>query len=137
MVRSWIYEKGPSKYIFIANVQKISFLWQCRSQCGFTHIGYISKRSAQKVEYDKHRFCHLKVAPRVEKTKVFKKGWNSAGNNCFASCIMKKQFILLWRKETAFFFLIFTMKLLNNFLQRKAIWLCIQLLHVARTFLYL
>ena len=96
MVRSWIYGKGPSKYIFIAHVQKISFLWQCRSQCGFTHTGYISKRSAQKVECDKHRFCHLKVARRVEKTKGFKKGWNSAGNNCLVSCIMKKTIVFYY-----------------------------------------
>ena len=44
----------------------------------------------------------FKVAPRVEKTKVFKKDWNFASCSCFANCIMKKVF-LLRRKETALF----------------------------------
>ena len=57
-----------------------------------------------------HRFSRLyifqemkaKVAFRVEKTEVFKKGWNIAGCSRFASCIMKKHF-LSWRRETTFF----------------------------------
>ena len=45
----------------------------------------------------------LKVAPRVENTEVFKKGWNFANRTYFASCIMKKHYFLFWTKETAFF----------------------------------
>ena len=45
----------------------------------------------------------LKVAPRVEETEVFKKGWNFENRTYFASCIMKKHYFLLWTKETAFF----------------------------------
>ena len=45
----------------------------------------------------------LKVAPRVEKTEVFRKGWNFANRTYFASCIMRKYYFLLWTKETAFF----------------------------------
>ena len=46
---------------------------------------------------------YFKVAPRVEKTEVFRKGWNFANRTYFASCIMKKHYFLLWTKETAFF----------------------------------
>ena len=45
----------------------------------------------------------LQVAPRVEKTEVFSKGWNFASPTYFASCIMRKHYFLLWTKETAFF----------------------------------
>ena len=45
----------------------------------------------------------FKVAPRVEKTEVFRKGWNFANRTYFASCIMRKHYFLLWTKETAFF----------------------------------
>ena len=43
------------------------------------------------------------MAPRVEKTEIFKKGWNFASRTYFASCIMRKHYFLLWTKETAFF----------------------------------
>ena len=45
----------------------------------------------------------IKVAPRAEKTEVFRKGWNFANRTYFASCIMRKHYFLLWTKETAFF----------------------------------
>ena len=45
----------------------------------------------------------LKVAPRAEKTEVFRKGWNFANRTHFAGCIMKKHYFLLWTKKTAFF----------------------------------
>ena len=45
----------------------------------------------------------LKVAPRVEKTEVFRKVWNFANWTYFASYIMRKHYFLLWTKETAFF----------------------------------
>ena len=44
----------------------------------------------------------IKVAPRVEKTEVFRKGWNLANRTYFASCIMRKHFFVLWTKERAF-----------------------------------
>ena len=54
----------------------------------------------------------FKVAPRVDKTEVFEKGWNIASRSCFESCIMKKNcFFFSQRKETAFFSFIFTIKL--------------------------
>ena len=46
---------------------------------------------------------NLKVAPRIEKTKVFRKGLNFANRTYFASCIMRKHCFLLWTKETTFF----------------------------------
>ena len=45
----------------------------------------------------------LKMAPRVEKTEVFRKGSNFVNRTYFASCIMRKHDFLLWTKETAFF----------------------------------
>ena len=45
----------------------------------------------------------IKVAPRVEKTEVFRKGWNFANQIYFASCKMRKHFFLLWTKEILFF----------------------------------
>ena len=60
----------------------------------------------------------LNVAPRVENTEVFKKGWN---------------FLLLWTKETAFFSLFL---LWNYFLQRWTIWLRSQLLNFIWLSLY-
>ena len=45
----------------------------------------------------------LKVAPTVEKTDVFRKGWNFPNRTFFASSIMRKHYFLLWTKETAFF----------------------------------
>ena len=65
------------------------FDWNYFEQCLFTYLYFLI-------------FGLNKVAPRVEKTEVFKKGWNFA--SCFAACIIKKGFfLLLWRKETAFF----------------------------------
>ena len=43
------------------------------------------------------------MAPRVEKTEVFRKGLNFANWTYFASCIMRKQYFLLWTKEIVFF----------------------------------
>ena len=43
------------------------------------------------------------MVPRVEKTEVFRKGWNFANRTYFPSCIMRKHHFLLWTKETAFF----------------------------------
>ena len=45
----------------------------------------------------------IKVAPRIEKTEVFRKGRNCANRTYFASCMMRKHLFLLWTKETAFF----------------------------------
>ena len=45
---------------------------------------------------------NFKVAPRIEKTEVFRKGWKFANRAYFASCIMRKHYFLLWTKETAF-----------------------------------
>ena len=52
----------------------------------------------------------IKVAPRVEKTEVFRKGWNFANQIYFASCKMRKHFFYYGRKKY-YFFLIFTMEL--------------------------
>ena len=43
------------------------------------------------------------MAPRVEKTEVFKKGWKFTNRTYFTSCIMKKHYFLLWTKETLCF----------------------------------
>ena len=48
------------------------------------------------------KFVVFKVAPMVEKTEVFRKGWNFANRTYFASYMMRKHF-LLWTKKTAFF----------------------------------
>ena len=45
----------------------------------------------------------FKVAPRAEKSEVFRKSWNFANRTYFASCIIRKHYFLLWTKETAFF----------------------------------
>ena len=78
-----------------------------------------------KLKY-KTQFIQLrnfKVAPRVGKTEIFRKGGNCAHRTYFVSCIMKKQYFLcimkkqyflLWTKETSFF--IFTMELLSTVL---------------------
>ena len=52
------------------------------------------------------------MALRVEKTEVITKGWNFANQTYFASCIMRKHF-LLWTKEMAFF-LFFTIELFST-----------------------
>ena len=44
-----------------------------------------------------------KVAPRVEKTVVFRKDWNFENWTYFASCVMRKHYFLLCMKKTAFF----------------------------------
>ena len=44
------------------------------------------------------------MAPRVEKTEVFRKGRNFAIRTYFASSIMRKHYFLLWMKETAYFY---------------------------------
>ena len=54
------------------------------------------------------------MAPRVEKTEVFKKGWNFANRSYFASCIMRKHYFLLWTKERTFSFVIFTEELFST-----------------------
>ena len=49
---------------------------------------------------------YLKVAPNVENTEVFKKGWNFAHRTYFASCIMKKHSFSITvdkTKRTTFF----------------------------------
>ena len=43
------------------------------------------------------------MAPRVEKTEVFRKGWNFANRTYFPNSVMRKYYFLLWTKETAFF----------------------------------
>ena len=42
------------------------------------------------------------MAPRVEKTEVFRKCWNFANRTYCSSCIMRKH-VLLWTKQTVFF----------------------------------
>ena len=66
----------------------------------------------------------IKVALRVEKTEVFKKGWNIANQTYFTSCKMKKKIFQLWAKETAFFPYFYQW---NYFTQRWAICLRSQL----------
>ena len=55
----------------------------------------------------------FKVASRVQKIEVFKKGWNFASCCCLLASLQiaswKNSFS--WGKETAFFLLIFTIKL--------------------------
>ena len=70
-------------------------------------------------------FHHFKVAPRVEKTEVFKKGSIFANQTYFTSSKMKNHYFLLWAKETAFFPYFYQW---NSFLQRWAICLWSQLL---------
>ena len=50
--------------------------------------------------------CVFKVAPRFEKTEVFRKGWNFANWSYF----------LLWTKETVFFPYFYTMELFSTVL---------------------
>ena len=45
----------------------------------------------------------LKVAPEVEKTEVFRKGWNFENQTYFVSCIMRKHYFLSQTKEKVFF----------------------------------
>ena len=63
-------------------------------------------------------YTFTKVTPRFEKTEVFGKGWNFVKRTYFATCIVRKHF-LLWIKETAFFSLFLSW---NYFLQHWAIW---------------
>ena len=66
------------------------------------HLGTAASRKiCQWPDLDKNGL--IKVAPRVEKTEVFRKSWNFANRTYFASCIMRKHYFLLWTKETAFF----------------------------------
>ena len=67
----------------------------------------------------------IKVAPRVEKTEVFKNRWNFANQTYFTIWKMKKYYFLLWVKEAAFFSPYFYQW--NYFLQHWAICLCSQL----------
>ena len=64
------------------------------------------------------------MAPRVQKTEVFRKGWNIASQTYFASWILRKHYFLLWMKEKSIFSLFLPW---NYFLQCWAIWLCSQL----------
>ena len=56
-----------------------------------------------KVVNNFNKKLYIKVAPKVEKTEVFRKDWNFANRTYFGSCIMKKYYFPLWTKETAFF----------------------------------
>ena len=59
------------------------------------------------------------MTPRVEKSEVFKKGWNFANLTYFACCIMKKTLFSIMDERNSVFSLSF---LWNYFLQRWAIW---------------
>ena len=61
-------------------------------QAVFWSLGSLSKHGQSK---------SFMVAPRVENTEVFKKGWNFANQTYFASCIMKN--IYYGRKKQCFF----------------------------------
>ena len=55
------------------------------------------------------------MAPRVEKTEASvrsRKGFNFANRTDFASSITLKQYVLLWTKQIAFFFIL-TMELFS------------------------
>ena len=83
----------------------------------------------------------FKVAPRVEKTEVFRKDWNFANRIYFTSCIMKKHCFLLWTKETAFFPYFYHQKqpfrgfVTCNFIEMELQHECspVNLLHIFRT----
>ena len=44
----------------------------------------------------------IKVAPRVEKTEVVKKGWNFSNRTYFTRCMMKKHCSLIYAKGAVF-----------------------------------
>ena len=77
----------------------------------------------------------FKVASRVQKIEVFKKGWNFASCSCLLASLQVASWknIFSWKKGTSFFPLIFTM---NYLLLHWGIWMCNQLYNFARTFLY-
>ena len=69
-------------------------------------------------------FYSIKVAPRVENTEVFKKGWNFANRTYSGSCIMKKHFFSIMDERNSVFSLFLPW---NYLLQRWTIWLRNQL----------
>ena len=47
-------------------------------------------------------FSRFKVAPRVEKIEVFKKGWNFVSGTCLVSSIMKKHCFIMEERDDVF-----------------------------------
>ena len=74
----------------------------------------------------------IKVAPRVEKTEVFKTGWKFANRACFASCIIKKTLFIMDERKSVFC-LILTMKLSSTGLKYLNVH---STLNFAKTFLF-
>ena len=75
----------------------------------------------------------LKVASRVQKIEVFKKGWNFASCSFFASLQVPSWKNFFMKERNSFFFLIFTMKVSSaalSYLNAHST------LNFARTFLY-
>ena len=74
------------------------------------------------------------MAPRVEKTEVFRKGWNFANRTYFANYIMRKHYFLCMDERNSVFSLFLPR---NCFLQRWAICLHSQLKVAATDMRYL
>ena len=70
----------------------------------FWNIPYLGKKQSPGGVQWKKVFCNfIKVAPTVEKTGVFKKGWNFASWTCFASCIIEKTLFSIIDKRNSIF----------------------------------
>lgn len=101
----------PQYYLKIAFSRLLTYCFMCPVESADVSkkVSIYSKFILQMLQ-----LIYLKlliVAPRVEKTEVLKKGWNSQVVFVFARCIIIKHCFLSWRKEMVFIFLIFTLKL--------------------------
>ena len=65
--------------------------------------------------------------PWLEKSEIFKKGWNFASPSCFVSCIMKKHHFFSWLHGGKKLRVFSLFSLWNKVLQRWSIWMRIQL----------
>ena len=109
--------KEPKKF-YIRGNNKVDFIetghtvilhllpWSDLERCIYSTLFLIND--------DKILLSQRKVAPRVEKTEVFRKSWNFANRTYFASCIIRKHFFFYYGQKKQRFFLIFTMELFST-----------------------
>ena len=86
----------PAKDEFACH-QRRYWLWFCVPP---KMINY--KKNAKYIYIFSLIRANLKVAPRLEKTEVFKESWNFANRACFASCIMKKTLFFILEEKNSF-----------------------------------